>query len=89
MNHLRFDMMWFAFNNTEMKHPQEIMKELGITYQYATPQSIADQWWFWNCDNIPNPLPDYLAELDLDPMNCIGYGLSKEEAKGIIKYKDR
>jgi hypothetical protein len=74
MKHLRFD----CYSSTG--HPQEVMKELEITYQIAVPQSIADQWWFWNCENIPDPLPEYLSELDLDPMDCIGYGLSAEEA---------
>lgn len=64
-------------------HPQKVMKELGITYQHATPQSLSDQWWFWNCENIPEDLPDYITELGLDPMKCIGYGLSEEDAKNI------
>ena len=29
------------------KHAQVFMKELGITYKHAVPQSIADCWrWF-------------------------------------------
>lgn len=63
------------------QHPQNAMKLLGITYQHATPQSIGDQWWFWNCENIPNPLPTFLSELESDPMDCIGWGLDKETAK--------
>ncbi len=43
------------------KHPQVVMKDLGITYQHSTPQSVADQWWFWNCENLPDPLPPYLS----------------------------
>lgn len=63
------------------------MKRLGITYQHATPQSMGDQWWFWNCDNIPEEIPDHIEELNLDPMDCIGFGLSKEEAEKIRDYK--
>lgn len=81
MKHLRLD----CYATT--KHPQTIMKELGITYQKSTPQSIADQWWFWNCENIPPVLPDYLTEMKNDPMECIGYGLSKEDAEAIRDYK--
>ncbi len=67
----------------EGKHPQQVMEDLGITYQEATPQSIADQWWFWNCKNVPDKLPEYLSDLNLDPMECIGFGLSKELAAEI------
>lgn len=70
------------------KHAQLVIKDLGITYQHATPQSIADQWWFWNCENIPNVLPEYLTELNLNPMDAIGYGLSKETALSILDNKD-
>ena len=68
----------------ESRHPQVVMKELCITYQHATPQSIGDQWWFWNCDNIPDSLPKYLYELIVDPMKCIGFGLSEETANAIV-----
>ena len=69
------------------KYATERMKELGITYQHATPQSMGDQWWFWNCENVPDTLPEDLEDLNLDPMTCIGYGLSKEDAEKIRDYK--
>jgi len=69
-------------------HPQLVIKDLGITYQHATPQSIGDQWWYWNCENIPEELPKYFTVLDLDPMECIGWGLSKELAEMIRDYKE-
>lgn len=77
--HLRFDCYGSCIAG-ENRHPQIVMKELGITYQHATPQSIADQWWFWNCKNVPEKLPVYLTELDLDPMKCVGFGLSEKDA---------
>ena len=61
-------------------HPQKAMKELGITYQHATHQSMGDQWWFWNCENLPESLPPFLTELKLDPMDSIGFGLTQEIA---------
>ena len=85
--HLRFDVSWAIYNNVKQDHPQKVMKELGITYQHATPQSIADQWWFWNCENIPEQLPPYLEVMDLNPMEQIGWGLSKEAAEKIRDYK--
>jgi hypothetical protein len=83
MENLRYDLMTAGMDCGEARHAQTVMKELGITYQHATPQSIADQWWFWNCDNIPKNLPKYLTELNLNPMDCIGNGLSEEEAEQI------
>ena len=66
-------------------HPQHVMEALGITYQHATPQSICDQWWFWNCENVPQELPNFLTELKADPMECIGFGLNEETAKKLKK----
>ena len=78
MTHLRY-----LLHSDEQRHPQVVMKELGITYQESTPQSIADQWWFWNCKNIPSDLPGHITQLNLDPMECVGYGLTEEMAKKI------
>jgi hypothetical protein len=83
MTHLRYKCLY----DCPDEHPQVMMKKLGITYQHATPQSIGDQWWFWNCENIPDPLPPYLEVSNWDPMECIGWGLSKEDAENIRDYK--
>ena len=79
--HLRLDCYM------ENEHPQIIMKNLGITYQKATPQSIGEQWWFWNCENIPCELPKNITFLEVDPLMCIGYGLSEKEALEIVEFK--
>lgn len=80
--HLRID-CYMGYN----EHPQATMKRLGITYQHSTPQSMGDQWWFWNCENVPEPLPEHFSILDLDPMKQIGWGLSQEDAEKIRDYK--
>lgn len=67
----------------EYRHAQEVMVDLGIEYQYSTPQSVGDQFWFWNCKNIPKELPEYLEILDIDPMDYIGFGLDQDEAEKI------
>ena len=85
--HLQFCCYEACIRCEETRHPQIVMKNLGITYQYSTPQSIADQWWFWNCKNIPDKLPSYLTFLDRNPIDCIGYGLSKKEAEQIRDFK--
>ena len=82
MTHLRYNLYGLPDEQRQV-----VMKQLGITYQHATPQSIGDQWWFWNCENIPDPLPSYLEVADWDPMECIGWGLSKEDAEKIRDYK--
>ncbi len=88
-NHLRYDLTEASFECNENRHAQKVMKELGITYQHSTPQSMGDQWWFWNCENLPDKLPAYLTPLNLNPMECIGYGLSKEDAENILDYNSK
>lgn len=87
MNHLHYSMVEAAIVYNEYRHPQVVIKEFGITYQHATPQSISDSWWFWNCENIPDNLPSYLTEKDWNPISMIGWGLSEEEAISILRYK--
>lgn len=82
--HLRYSIMTASIDCKENRHPQTVMEELGITYQHSTPQSIADQWWFWNCENVPATLPKFLEELNVKPYDVIGYGLSKEMADQIL-----
>lgn len=86
--HLQFDCLYAPYNNITQEHPQQVMKELGILYQYATPQSIADQWWFWNCENVPVNLPPFLSVLDIvDPTEFVGFGLTEEIAEKIKNYQ--
>lgn len=85
--HLRFD-MYAATDSGESRHPQKVMLALGITYFDATPQSMGDQWWFWGCQGFPEVLPKYLEPLNLNPVECIGYGLSEEDAAKIIAFME-
>jgi len=84
--HLKYQLHGSALDH-ELRHPQNHLRDLGITYQHATPQSMGDCWWFWNCENIPEVIPDYIVELKVNPMECIGYGLSPEMAEKIRDYK--
>ncbi|GAB4001566.1 hypothetical protein GCM10028807_58030 [Spirosoma daeguense] len=81
--HLRY-----SLDGAPLKHAQHVMRDLGITYQHATPQSVASQWWFWNCENVPDELPEYLSELKLNPIEQIGKSLTKEQAERICNYKN-
>ena len=80
MIHLRY-----SYNMGGKGHAITQMKTLGISYSHATPQSLYDQWWFWNCKNIPDILPKYLNVLAIDPLDAVGYGLSQFDAYAIIK----
>lgn len=57
--------MYGAFKSGIQVHPQLDMKNLGISYKCSVPQSIADCWWFFDCENIPKNLPDYISDLKL------------------------
>ncbi len=87
--HLRFDYMTAQIDCGENRNACEVMAELGITYQRSTPQSMGDQFWFWNCENVPEKLPEYLTELKVnDPGEYVGYGLSEEDAESIKGAQD-
>lgn len=66
MTDLRYDYM-AAYDLGIDSHAQVQMGALGITYGKAVPQTMGDQWWFFNCSPIPDPLPAYLSVLDLGP----------------------
>lgn len=82
--HLRYDLYGAALAGVNA-HAQVIMRELKLTYQHSTPQSIGDQWWFWNVEGDTSNLPEWITELKVDPMKCIGFGLNEEMA---IKIRD-
>jgi hypothetical protein len=46
----------------EYRHPQIVMRELGIVWQQSVPQSAIDSWEFWDCENLPENLPEFLSE---------------------------
>lgn len=63
--HLRFNCMM------NERHPQTVMRELGVNYVVAQPQMMGDQWWFWCCDPVPEPLPDFLTEITFQPEDAM------------------
>jgi hypothetical protein len=81
--HLVYSCITAGWDHKENRHAQVVMKELGITYQHATPQSMFDCWQFWNCENIPDELPGFIKEFKRDPMDMIGHGLSQADAEKI------
>ena len=61
-NCLRFCMMEQHYAQVK-GHPQEVMRNLGIKYKYAIPQSLGDQWWFIDCE-YNCELPSYLTVME-------------------------
>lgn len=45
-------------------HPQKAMKHLGITYRDCDCSSMAECWWFYDCQNVPEVLPKWLSRTD-------------------------
>lgn len=70
------------------KHAQSQMSDLGIKYSHSTPQSMGEQFWFWNCENVPDELPKYLQVLNTNPLEAVGFGLSETEAREILAHQE-
>jgi len=64
-------------------HPQERMKSLGITYKSCSPNMLAESWAFWYCENLPEPLPEYLTLMEASTENLRSYGLTAEALAAI------
>jgi len=47
-------------------HPEKVMKDFDISYKEGIPQSLGDQWWFIDCENLPEKLPDFLEFMEYE-----------------------
>lgn len=88
VNHLHYDYITASMKYGINAHAQAQMKDLGINYSHSTPQSMGDCFWFWNCE-YEGELPSYLTVLDLDPHECIRFGLNDIMAKEIAEYSSK
>lgn len=87
MKHLRL-CLYTKLIDGDKRHAQRVIRDMGITYRYAVPQSIADQWWFLDCQNVPDQLPAFISRMDdFDPQKSVGYGLSQEMADALTEPK--
>lgn len=71
----------------DSRHALTVMKDLGITFKKAVPQSLYDSWWFFDCV-IPagTKLPSYLNVHDFGDINrLVGHGLSKKDVSNLLK----
>ena len=46
-------------------HPYNIIKDLGISFNSCEPCTIADCWFFYGCDDIPDEIPDFIEVEDV------------------------
>jgi hypothetical protein len=53
-----------AYSSGVTCHPGTKLKSLGIGYRRYIGQSIGDQIWLIDCNNVPDILPEYITELD-------------------------
>lgn len=87
-NLMRFSLIG-AYYVGEERHAQVVMSDLGIKYQHSTPQSISDEWWFWNVSNLPEELPPFLSFNEVvNPYKYVGWGLTEEMADNLQEIKD-
>jgi len=49
-----------AQESGDMRHAQDIINDLDIQYKKCEPLSYLDGFWFGECTNIPENLPDYI-----------------------------
>lgn len=75
MKHLRYDLVGAAYAG-ESRNPQEVMRELGITFERAIPQSMGDQWWLFNCEH--GELPVFITEMKCGDWMVTNYRLPDE-----------
>lgn len=63
------------------QHPQKVLRDLGITYKKAVPQSIGNQWWFFDVHGDLDKLHKDLYEIKFkdDLSELIGYGLCPQD----------
>lgn len=59
---IRYDMIGAYLKGIRM-HPQEVIKELGITYRESESFTLSDSWVFYDCELINNDLPSFMSRL--------------------------
>lgn len=59
------------------KHAQTVIAELGITYKKSMPDSMADNWKFYGCENIPDNFPPYVTIREMSEWDYEFSGMSR------------
>lgn len=89
--HLRFNVRdYVRLFGVNAKHPRQVIKDAGITYTHAIPQTISDEWWFFNCENVMPHVEGVISTLEIDDAReYIGWGLSAKQAEEINNYQNK
>lgn len=64
-------------------------KDLGITWQKSVGQTMGDQTWYFDCDSVPENLPEGWSIIEGELEKLIGWGLTYEDVqqlKGKTQY---
>lgn len=61
---LSYSMTAAIFQHNEKRHPQEVIKALGIEYDRAECFATSDHWVFYNCRNVPEELPAFISRFE-------------------------
>ena len=67
---LKYD-YYSAIDHGQHRHAIDAMYDLGIEFEHSVPQSLIDEYWFFNCSNVPDKLPEYISILQADPRDWI------------------
>lgn len=62
--HIKFCMYTAQCEMALKGHPLNIARATGITWKHAEAVPVADAWVFYECENIPNPLPPFLSVIE-------------------------
>ena len=70
MKHLRYNIP-AAFRAGEKRHPQEVMRECGVTFEKLIIQSMGDDWFLFDCQYVR--LPSFIIEMGVDEWPACAY----------------
>ena len=64
-------------------------KDYGINFQLSVPQTIADQTWYFGCENVPDELPEGYSLITNPLRELIGHGLSVDVVEALIEWESK
>ena len=80
-------MNWYHWTEDEPYKQTVKADDLGIEFEKAVVQTIADQIWYFNCTNVPDPLPKGWEVLETPLHELIGWGLTKKDVEYLNRNK--
>ena len=87
MKNICFDGQTYAMSGGKGR-PLDQIASLGINFLYGVPKLEYGEWFLFGCTNLPDPLPDYLSILTIDPQTQVGRGLDQAAVDDIKAWSD-